>query len=352
MARIAPRHLLATGAMGEIWLGLVEGPEGFRRAVVLKRARDDDEDARRALIEEARLSAALTHPNLVHVYELAPSPQGLVLVMEHLLGASLRTLVTHLAAENAAVPWPIAARIVADAARGLDAAHRALGPDGTALGIVHRDISPENLVTTEAGHTKVLDFGIARSRMRELTHVPSIKGKFPYLSPEQARGESLDPRSDAFALGAVLVELLVGYPPFARGSTEATLHAVLADDVPALTGVPAVLGDVARRLLAKRREHRASDLGAVADALETVATSSGGRHRDVALFLEAEIGPLLAAQRARLRSLFEHASLEGETTRVAELGPEMGTMAAIDLSALHGSPTEDDLTVPTQPARR
>jgi serine/threonine-protein kinase len=348
MARITPRHLLATGAMGEVWLGLVEGPEGFRRAVVLKRARDEDEDARRALVEEARLSAALTHPNLVHVHELAPSPQGLVLVMEHLLGASLRTLVGHLAAEGATVPWPIAARIVADVARGLDAAHRALGPDGAPLGVVHRDVSPENLVTTEAGHTKVLDFGIARSRMRELTRLPTLKGKYPYLSPEQARGEPLDPRSDAFALGAVLVELLVGYPPFARASTEATLQAVLTEDPPPLGEAPAVIGDLARRLLAKRREHRAADLGAVADVLETLATPAGGRHRDVALFLEAEIGPLLTAQRARLRALFEPAPLDGEPTRVAELAPEQGTMAAIDLSALHGSPTEDDLTVPTQ----
>ncbi len=332
--------------MGEIWLGTLEGPEGFRRAVVVKRARDDEAEARAALVAEAHVASVVAHPNVVHVHELVKTADGLVLAMEYLSGLSVRALLNRLRLEGVSVPWPIAARIASDAARGLHAAHAATSLSGEPMGIVHRDLSPDNLVTTEPGLTKVLDFGIARSRFRPPTVVPTVKGKLAYLSPEQARGEPLDARSDAFALGSVLVELLLGVAPFRRSEPVQTVEAVLAAIVPVLPeGVPPALTSVARRLLARERDDRPGELGSVADELDAIA-GPHGRHRDVALFLRAEAGDVLAASRERLHALGSadtepHAAIP---TRVTTLHALAGTMAALDPTDEATAPDADELT--------
>src|SRR5688572_25680202 len=130
VARIRPLVLLATGGMAEIWLARLDGAEGFQRPLVVKRAYASS-DARRALIDEAQLVSRLAHPNVVHVYALVEDPEGLLLAMEHLEGTSLRALLDHLRRDDLVLPPALAARIVADAARGLDHAHRARLPDGT-----------------------------------------------------------------------------------------------------------------------------------------------------------------------------------------------------------------------------
>src|SRR5690349_307973 len=159
VARIRPLVLLATGGMAEIWLARLEGAEQFQRPLVVKRAYPTP-DARSALIDEATLLSHLPHPNLVHAYALVEDSDGLLLAMEHLSGTSLRALLDHLRRDDLLLPPSLSARIVADAARGLDYAHRATLPNGTPLSVVHGDISPENLVVTEIGLTKVIDFGV------------------------------------------------------------------------------------------------------------------------------------------------------------------------------------------------
>ncbi len=331
-SRYHPKILIGRGAMGEVWLGTLEGPEGFRRAVVMKRARADQPEGRQALIDEAHVASVVSHPNVVHIHELVKTQDGLVLAMEHLTGLSVRALLRRLSADGARIPPAIAARIALDAARGLHAAHVAVDLSGEPVSIVHRDVSPENLVTTEAGITKVLDFGIARSRLRAATGASIVKGKLAYLSPEQARGEPLDARSDAFALGSVLFELLSSTAPFRREDPSATIEAIASGLVPPLpSDVPTALTSVVRRLLARRREDRPRDLGETADELEAIAGREG-RHRDVMLFLRAEAGDVLRMGRERLRALATPATepLAAIATRVTHLHPLAGTMESLD----------------------
>lgn len=334
-SRYRPRILIGRGGMGEVWLGTLEGPEGFRRAVVMKRARADQPEGRQALIDEAHVASVVSHHNVVHIHELVKTQDGLVLAMEYLTGLSVRALLRRLALDDVRVPPAIAARIAADAARGLHAAHVAVDLAGTPLAIVHRDVSPENLVTTEAGITKVLDFGIARSRLRTATVAPTVKGKLAYLSPEQVRGESLDARSDAFALGSVLYELLAGVAPFRHEDALSTVEAITAAIVPGLPDeVPTALASVLRRLLARRREDRPRTLAETADELEAIAGREG-RHGDVALFLRAEAADALRLGHERLHALApaEPDALATVVTRVTVLHPLAGTMASLDPDA-------------------
>lgn len=331
-SRYRPRILIGRGAMGEVWLGTLEGPEGFRRAVVMKRARADQPEGRQALIDEAHVASVVSHPNVVHVHELVKTQDGLVLAMEYLTGLSVRALLHRLSLDDVRMPSAIAARIAADAARGLHAAHIAADLSGAPVAIVHRDVSPENLVTTEAGVTKVLDFGIARSRLRAATVVPTVKGKLAYLSPEQARGEPLDARSDAFALGSVLHELLGGVAPFRREDALATVDAIVSAVVPPLPSeVPAALVSVVQRLLARRRDDRPRDLSEAADELEAIAGREG-RHRDVTLFLRAEASDALRLGHERLRALAspDTEPVDPVVTRITHLHPLAGTMASLD----------------------
>jgi serine/threonine-protein kinase len=290
--------------MAEIWLGVLEGAAGFRKPVVLKRAmtgvHGDLDRARRSLAEEARVAAALQHPNVVHVYDLLDTPEGLMLAMEYLAGASLRSLLAHLTAQDDVVPWTVAARIGADVARGLDHAHRATGVDGRPLRIVHRDVSPENVVVTESGIAKLVDFGIAQAEQTPTSGAPERNvGKTAYASPEQLLALELDSRSDVFSLGVVLHELFSGALPFP--DPDAALRA----DPPRLAGsVPAVIADAVRRMLVRDPALRRVTLPEVSDALErALAVTPGGTHRDVAVYLDGELGRALSRRRERVRVL-------------------------------------------------
>lgn len=313
-SRYEPVTLIGRGAASEVWLGVLEGAAGFRKPVVLKRAcvgvNEDLAEAQRALVAEAHLAAALSHSNIVHVYELVDLPEGVMLAMEHLSGMSVRAIVTGLQATGGTVPWPIAARVVADAARGLAYAHAARNPAGQPLEIVHRDVSPDNIVVTEEGVAKVVDFGIARSALVDTVAGLVVKGDLGYLSPEQARGEPLDWRSDVFSLGVVLHELFTGAALFEKALPGATVEAVLAAPIPPVgEAVPVVARDVLRRMLVRDRRNRRLAMAELADTLESVAAPEGGTHRGVATFLRAEFGDRLAQRRARLAELLERPTI-------------------------------------------
>lgn len=309
-SRYEPVTLIGRGASSEVWLGVLRGAEGFRKPVVLKRAfvgvNEDLEEAQRSLVAEAHLAAALNHPNIIHVYELVDLPEGVMLAMEHLPGLSVRAVSDGLATSGGYLPWAVAARIVGDAARGLEYAHRARDARGRVLNIVHRDISPDNIVVTEEGLTKVVDFGIARSTLIDKSTGFVVKGNIGYLSPEQARGEPLDCKSDVFSLGVVLHELLTGETLFEQEQPGKTLEAVLSAPVPPLgESISAVVRDVVGRMLVRDRRNRKIDMGEVADSLESASSSQGGTQRDVAVFLRAEFDDRLRQRHARLAELLE-----------------------------------------------
>jgi serine/threonine-protein kinase len=226
---------LATGGMATLLLARVVGPSGFERAVVVKRILPhlaQQSAFRHMFVDEARIAAGVRHPNVVQVQELSEADGELFLVMEYLEGESVAGLMKRLTMRGEVLDPELAAYVLAEACAGIHAAHELTDEHGVSRGVVHRDVSPQNVFLTYDGHVKLLDFGVALASDRTArTETGEIKGKFPYMSPEQWHGEPLDRRSDVFALGAVLYELSTGRLLFARPSPAATMRAVCDEPV-------------------------------------------------------------------------------------------------------------------------
>jgi len=318
-------HLLrpiATGGMARVWLA-VDARDG--REVAIKRmlpALASDAELRNAFSDEAELGLRLRHPNIVDTIELGDgaSASGAepYLVLELLHGRPLIDVLRAAARQKVRIPLGFVMRAVADAARGLDHAHKLTGADGRTLGIVHRDVSPHNLFVCASGTIKVLDFGIAKAREQShKTRTGVIKGKFAYLSPEQIRGQIPDARLDVFSLGIILYELLAGRPLF-RGANDAeTLHRVLSYEIPApeiaRTDVPSALGAVALRALQRDRDRRLPSAAALVDALDAVAEAeqiqaSPAVVRDFVASLFPNDAQDHAEDKALARRTYEHLS--------------------------------------------
>ncbi|MDF3070302.1 MAG: serine/threonine protein kinase, partial [Polyangiaceae bacterium] len=213
--------LLASGGMGQVWTARPVG-SGFARTVALKLIRAevaDDENYARMFIDEATVASSIHHPNVCETYELGKDGDRMFMAMEWVAGDSLAGLLRQ-GESLVALDLRIAARIIADACAGLHAAHETLGADGALLGVVHRDISPPNILVSMQGQTKVNDFGIAKARyqLHERTKTGEVKGKFAYIPPEQISGGQVDRRADVYAMGCVLYVATLGLRPFGNGA--------------------------------------------------------------------------------------------------------------------------------------
>lgn len=210
---------LARGGMAEVFLARQRGVEGFDRRVAVKRILPHLADSRefiKMFLDEARYAARLTHPNIVHIYELGQFEESYFIAMEFVDGVHTGQLIKHAASEP--IPPVLVARIGADAAGALAYAHRQEDVDGRPLGLVHRDVSPQNIMISFDGVVKLVDFGIAKAVSKaEETQPGIVKGKYAYMSPEQTTRKTLDGRSDVFSLGVVLWELLAGRNIVDRG---------------------------------------------------------------------------------------------------------------------------------------
>ncbi|WP_253899843.1 serine/threonine protein kinase [Corallococcus carmarthensis] len=221
------RRKLAEGGMAEIFLCTARGPEGFEKEVVIKRVRAflaSDPDFVQMFIAEARLASRLNHANVVQIFDFDKHEDTYYLAMEYVRGCSLWELRKRSKEAMSPMPPMLVAHIGAEVARGLHYAHR-LRVNGELLNLVHRDVTPHNVLVSYDGAVKLTDFGIAKAG-NKLTNPGVLKGKFAYMSPEQARGESVDVRTDVFALGVVLWELLTGGRLFQGDSEIAVLRAV------------------------------------------------------------------------------------------------------------------------------
>ncbi len=227
---------LASGGMAEIFLAKATGAGGFEKTCVIKRVLPHlaaNEAFVRMFLDEARLAARLSHPGIAQIFDLGQVGTDYYLAMEYLPGEDVGEIVDRSNDRQRMVPLDVAARIASAAADALDFAHKLAGEDGRPLGIVHRDISPSNLRVTYLGAVKVLDFGIALAGQRlQTTEVGVIKGKAAYMSPEQARGQPVDCRSDVWSLGVCLHELICGRALFPRGASATTGVAVLTMPIP------------------------------------------------------------------------------------------------------------------------
>ncbi len=267
---------IATGGMAEIWLASSDGPEGFRKKLVVKRILPnlaEDEEFVRMFLDEARIAARLNHPNIAQIFDLGEADGSYYIAMEYVPGKDLRRVYQDSVKANNALPVHLTLRILIESAKALDYAHHAVDEQGQPLAIVHRDVSPQNILVTFQGGIKIVDFGIAKAA-DQATHTRSgvLKGKYSYMSPEQAAGDPVDMRTDVFALGIVGYELSTGFRLFKRENEVATLQAVRDCKVPAPssvnTEVPRELDPIFMKALARRPDSRFATAGQLALALE------------------------------------------------------------------------------------
>ncbi|MFO0600131.1 MAG: protein kinase [Myxococcaceae bacterium] len=266
---------LATGGMAEVWLAKQTGIEGFNRHVVVKRILPhlaEDPEFVQMFLNEAKIASRFNHPNIAQIYDLGETGGQYFIAMEFIHGEDLGRVMRRAWSTGQWVARHISLRIVADSCQGLHYAHTRLDERGQPLRVVHRDISPQNILISFDGAVKVVDFGIAKaSDQVSNTKSGAIKGKFAYMAPEQAAGKPLDARSDIFALGLVLYELITGVRPLKRDSELATLQAALEckiDAPSAVAEVPHELDDIVMRALAKAPDDRYADAREMSRAIE------------------------------------------------------------------------------------
>jgi serine/threonine-protein kinase len=260
---------LAVGGMAEIFLARETGPRSAHRELVVKRIlpqASGNETHVESFVHEATLCMRLRHPSICAIYEFGEEDESFFLAMEYVDGVSLRDLADRAQVEGG-LPVPVAVKIIADVAGALHHAHTACGDDGAPLGIVHRDVTPENVMVSFDGAVKLIDFGVAKARTQtHLTQKGELKGKFAYMSPEQYQGGALDGRADVFSLGVCLYEALLGGTLFARETEFETVAAILFGESPgsvraSRADVPEAVDAIARRAIEKDRDARFETAG-------------------------------------------------------------------------------------------
>jgi class 3 adenylate cyclase/tetratricopeptide (TPR) repeat protein len=283
---------IAAGGMAEVFLARSFGVEGFEKRLVIKRILPELAQNPRFVgmfVHEAKLSVSLNHPNIVQVFDLGKVGEDHYMAMEYIQGRDLTQVLRVLRRNGERLPIPIAVTIAAAVARGLGYAHARAAPDGRPLYIVHRDVSPHNVMVSYEGDVKLVDFGIARLIGETASALAPASsdarrpggGKFAYMSPEQAMGEALDGRSDLFSLGVVLFEMLAGRRLFADGDPEEKLRAVIACDIPDVRAfnpeVPDALRAVLAKALAKDPAERYADATLLEEDLRALLFEMGFR---------------------------------------------------------------------------
>jgi len=270
---------LAIGGMAELYLARSTGIAGFEKLVALKRilpqyAEADDFVA--MFLDEARLAATIHHSNVAQVYDIGSDADGLYFTMEYVHGVDLRAIVSTVVKRGELVPLEHALAIAIGAAAGLHAAHELTAPDGAPLSLVHRDVSPSNVLVSYGGCVKIIDFGVVKAARRQTeTRAGTLKGKIAYMSPEQCMGADLDRRSDVFSLGILLWEMTTGVRLFAAESEYALLRQIVDHDAPRPSTVradyPADLEAIVMRALSRSRDDRYATAQELQLALEELA---------------------------------------------------------------------------------
>jgi serine/threonine protein kinase len=300
---------IATGGMAEIWLAKQAGPRGFEKVVVIKRIVDSlsaDPEFVEMFLDEARIAAQLNHPNIVQIYDLGEHAGAYYIAMEYLPGENLSAVARTSLKSGTTLPIPFAVKIIAQAAEGLGHAHGRLGVNGKKLDVVHRDVSPQNIIVTYDGLVKVVDFGIAKAASRgSQTLGGQIKGKIAYMAPEQAQGGVLDARTDIFSLAIVLYELVTKSRLFHREDQFAAMSAVISPDPVERadvrsSAVPEALADILAKALSKRPDDRYPDARAFQTALEDwLKTQASVNAGDIGTFMDSLFSGRISA-RAKL----------------------------------------------------
>ncbi len=341
---------IASGGMATVFLARLSGVGGFQRMVAIKRLHPHlagDQEFVDMFLDEARLAAGIHHPNVVSILEVGASPRGYYLVMEYIEGDTLARLLARAATSSQRVPEPIVIRVVLDMLAGLHAAHELKDDAGQPTSLVHRDVSPQNLLVGVDGVCRITDFGVARAATRLVgTRVGQLKGKIAYMASEQALGQTdLDRRADVFAAGIVLWEVLAGRRLFKSENEAATLSRVLNDPIPVLheaaPHVDPALSEIVMKALERDRDKRYATAAEFADALERVATALGklAAPKELAQYVTGVLGAEIEQQRDAVRAWLAR-------SEPSQAAPFVRSAVASSVSsAAMVVPGEGDLTV-------
>jgi hypothetical protein len=344
-------HELKSGGMGSVLLARRKGPGAFEQLVAIKTILPEHAASpavRAMFLDEAAILARTHHPGIATVHDFGEDGATLYMVMEYVAGIPFRDAIEY-------KPPPIVlARAFVEACRGLHAAHELHSLDGTPLGLVHRDISPDNLMLGFDGHVKVIDFGIAlvKNRQAPVTEFGTVKGKPPYMSPEQVKNEAIDRRSDVFSLGVVLWELLTQRPLFEGDSIYAVAVSVASQVIQPpsqVTGEPLPMGlDAAvMNALERNPEHRTQTAADFAEQLEQVIQLAGGETLEA--WAERALAKPRAEHREWLANIVAGTSLPraiGRATgQVTEVGPAPATPIPAVAPLIPDAPTETPTSI-------
>ncbi len=334
--------VLAHGGMANVWLARVQGKMGFERLFAVKTILPtvaDDPSFKSMFLDEARIASRIEHPNVVHMVDVGECSGVPYLVMDLVEGEPLQKLPRACEKLGQRIPVGVLLRILADACHGLHAAHELRDESGALLDVVHRDMSPQNILLSSSGVAKVIDFGVAKARDRSTnqTSAGTLKGKVSYMPREQALGQHVDRRSDIWALGAVLYYLLAGRPPYKEAEQLATLQLAMSGaPIPPLPPtLPMSLRAAVAKALAHDPAQRFQTAAEMGEALELMMRKLGvvTTHADVGAFVQRTLGEKLVARKKLVVNALAEA---GNRSRVrSEL------MIPVDLDVGEGSHSHD-----------
>ena len=333
---------IAQGGMAQVWLARLRAKHGFEKLVALKTILPQyaaDEKFQQMFLDEARIAARIDHVNVAHVIDLGDERGVLYLVMEWVDGDSLVRLQASVTAKGERVPTPIALRIIADTCAALDTAHDLRDHDGQLLNVVHRDISPQNVLVSTDGIAKVIDFGIAKARDRLAgeSSTGSIKGKIQFMAPEQAVGRPVDRRADIRAAGALLYYLLAGKPPYDGENQFQTLHRIASGEAPPALPkeIPASVSALVMRALAFDPDARFATAAEMQRALEAIMREERlvATNSDVAEFVGHHLGERAFARRGVVEQALKAARVR-EAASPDSLGAAPSTMISPGASSM------------------
>jgi eukaryotic-like serine/threonine-protein kinase len=334
---------IASGGMATVYLARLTGMGGFQRFVAMKRLHPhlaSEKEFVEMFLDEARIAARIHHPNVVPILEVGASPVGYYLVMEYIEGDTLARLLARAASSGKKLPVSIALRIAIDMLSGLHAAHELHDDQNQPVHLVHRDVSPQNVLVGQDGIARITDFGVARAASRlTATRVGQLKGKIAYMAPEQAAGsEDLDRRADVFSSGVVIWEALAQKRLFKAENEAATLSRVITEPVPVLWQIaPQVSKEVSAvvmRALDRDCDKRFANCAAFADALEAAAADNDkvATPRELAAYVNEVMGQEISQQRDNVRAWLAHSEPTG--TSHPELPPGVLPSSSVSAAAM------------------
>jgi eukaryotic-like serine/threonine-protein kinase len=348
--------VLAHGGMANVWLARVQGKHGFERLYAVKTILPnvaDDEAFKTMFLDEARIATRIEHPNVVHMTDVGEASKIAYLVMDLVEGEPLHRLPRACEKRGQRIPLGVVLRIIADACHGLHAAHELCDAAGVPLGVVHRDMSPSNILISSAGVAKVIDFGVAKARDRSTgqTTVGTLKGKISYMPREQALGRDVDRRADTWALGAVLYYLLAGRPPYKEEQQLATLQLAMngAPIPPLPANLPITLRTAVNRALAHEPSQRFQTAAEMGEALESLMRKLGvvTTHAQVGTFVQQALGEKFdarkklvasalaeAANREQSRSALSALTIPIDLDGAGESGSHSGALIAVPTAVM------------------